>query len=98
GGTSPTSVYVYGARGEIVERKNSGSTILYFQDALGNTSHISDSGGHLLESYTYSRTGTPTFYNSSGGQVNASAYGIRHLFTGQQWYNELGLYDLRNRF
>ncbi len=23
---------------------------------------------------------------------------MRHLFTGQQWYSELGLYDLRNRF
>jgi RHS repeat-associated protein len=23
---------------------------------------------------------------------------VRHLFTGQQWYQELGLYDLRNRF
>jgi RHS repeat-associated protein len=27
-----------------------------------------------------------------------SAFGVRHLFTGQQWYSELGLYDLRNRF
>jgi RHS repeat-associated protein len=23
---------------------------------------------------------------------------VRHLFTGQQWYSELGLYDLRNRY
>ena len=28
----------------------------------------------------------------------ASAFGVRHLFTGQQWYQEVGLYDLRNRF
>jgi RHS repeat-associated protein len=30
--------------------------------------------------------------------ISASNYGVRHLFTGQQWYSELGLYDLRNRF
>ena len=23
---------------------------------------------------------------------------MRHLFTGQQWYQDIGLYDLRNRF
>jgi RHS repeat-associated protein len=23
---------------------------------------------------------------------------VRHLFTGQQWYSQIGLYDLRNRF
>src|SRR5206468_741652 len=25
-------------------------------------------------------------------------FSVRHLFAGQQWYNEIGLYDLRNRF
>ena len=29
---------------------------------------------------------------------STSNYSVRHLFTGQQWYGELGLYDLRNRF
>src|SRR5439155_22943393 len=27
----------------------------------------------------------------------ASTHGVRHLFTGQQWYSEIGLYDLRFR-
>ena len=31
-------------------------------------------------------------------QLSTSNYSVRHLFTGQQWYSELGLYDLRNRF
>jgi RHS repeat-associated protein len=30
--------------------------------------------------------------------IGGSNAGVRHLFTGQQWYSELGLYDLRNRF
>ncbi len=99
GGSVPANVYVYGARGEIVERMSGGSTILYFQDGLGSTSHISDSSGHLLESYTYSRTGTPTFYNASGTPLNPnkSAHGVRHLFQGQLWTQETGLNDYRNR-
>ncbi len=40
----------------------------------------------------------PMFYDANNNQLSASAFGVRHLFTGQQWYPELGLYDLRNRF
>ena len=29
---------------------------------------------------------------------NQSGFNVRHLFTGQQWYQDIGLYDLRNRF
>jgi len=42
--------------------------------------------------------GAPMFYDANNNQLSASAFGVRHLFTGQQWYQELGLYDLRNRF
>lgn len=80
-----------------MERISTGTTTLYFQDALGNTSHVSDASGHLLESYTYSRTGLPTFYNASGSQIGSSACGIRHLFHGQLWTQETGLNDYRNR-
>ncbi len=43
-----------------------------------------------------------TFYTrvdiANNNQLSTSAFKVRHLFTGQQWYPELGLYDLRNRF
>lgn len=64
----------------------------------GSTSHLADNGGHLLEWYRYDLHGTPIFYNSLNTQLTASNYSVRHLFTGQQWYGEIGLYDLRNRF
>ncbi len=70
----------------------------YYHDASGSTSHLADSAGHLLEWYRFDLQGKPVFYNSSNVQITDSNYGIRHLFTGQQWYSELGLYDLRNRF
>jgi RHS repeat-associated protein len=85
--------YVYGA-GDLIAEKISGH--YYYHDGSGSTSHLADVNGNLLEWYRYDLQGTP-FVN---GDVNthASAYGVRHLFTGQQWYSELGLYDLRNRF
>ena len=89
GSSSPSIAYLGGI-------KNLTANLYYYQDASGSTSHLADSTGHLLEWYRYDLQGTP-FVN--GDQNNhVSAYGIRHLFTGQQWYSELGLYDLRNRF
>jgi RHS repeat-associated protein len=70
----------------------------HYQDASGSTSHVASNTGALLEWYRYDLQGTPVFYNASNTQISASGYGIRHLFTGQQWYSEIGLYDLRNRF
>jgi RHS repeat-associated protein len=51
----------------------------------------------LLEWYRYDLQGTPTFYNSLNVQIPASSYSVRHLFTGQQWHKEAGIYDLRFR-
>src|SRR5438552_119592 len=64
----------------------------------GSSSHLADSTGHLLEWYRYDLQGTPFFYTPWNTQLSTSNYAVRHLFTGQQWYSELGLYDLRNRF
>lgn len=86
--------YDIGAGGLIEDDMNG----YYYHDASGSTSHLADNTGHLLEWYRYDLQGTPVFYNFANTQQSASAYGIRHLFTGQQWYSELGLYDLRNRF
>jgi RHS repeat-associated protein len=69
----------------------------YYQDSLGNTSHVTDSVGNLLERYTYSAFGTPTILSTNNTQLSTSAYGIRHLFQGQLWTQETGLNDYRNR-
>ena len=89
------AAYLHGAGGLV---KDLTTNNYYYQDASGSTSHLADSAGNLLEWYRYDLQGTPVFYNFANTQQSASAYSIRHLFTGQQWYAELGLYDLRNRF
>jgi RHS repeat-associated protein len=94
-GSTATAARVYGAGGGLVTDLNQNC---YYQDGSGSTSHLADSSGHLLEWYRYDLQGAPIFYNFANTQQPASSYGVRHLFTGQQWYSELGLYDLRNRF
>jgi RHS repeat-associated protein len=89
--------YLYGPTGLV---KNLTSGNYYYQDGSGSTSHLASSSGTLLEWYRYDLQGTPIFYDASNNQrnPNQSAFSVRHLFTGQQWYSEIGLYDLRNRF
>jgi RHS repeat-associated protein len=87
--------YLYGVTGLV---KNLKTNNYYYQDGSGSTSHLANSTGTLLEWYRYDLQGTPIFYDASNNQRTASNYSVRHLFTGQQWYQEIGLYDLRNRF
>jgi RHS repeat-associated protein len=94
-GNNVTAQYLYGPGGLI---KDLTTNNRYFQDASGSTSHLADSIGRLLEWYRYDLQGTPVFYDANNNQVSATAYGVRHLFTGQQWHSDIGLYDLRNRF
>jgi RHS repeat-associated protein len=99
GSASATAAYVYGGS-DLIAGTYNGQVYYYYHDASGSTSHLADSTGHLVEWYRYDLQGTPSFYDQDNNQrnPNQTAYGVRHLFTGQQWYQELGLYDLRNRF
>jgi len=87
--------YLYGTSGIV---KNVATNYYYYQDGSGSTSHIANSAGALKEYYRYDLHGQPMFFNASGTQLSDTVIGVRHLFTGQQWYNEVGLYDLRNRY
>jgi RHS repeat-associated protein len=92
--STPIAVYLY-AGDQIIENVTMG--YFYYQDSLGNTSHVTDAAGNLLERYTYSAFGTPAFFDAVGTQLAGSAYGIRHLFNGQLWTQQTGLIDYRNR-
>ena len=94
-GNSVMARYLYGPDGVL---KNLTSGNYYYRDGSGSTSYVADGNGNLLEFYLYDLQGTPKFYDGYGNALWDSTLGVRHLFTGQQWYKELGLYDLRNRF
>jgi RHS repeat-associated protein len=97
GGGQVVGVYMYGAGG-LVAAINNGNLNYYYQDGSGSTSHIADNSGHLQEWYRYDLQGAPIIYDANNNQLSTTNRSVRHLFTGQQWYSETGLYDLRNRF
>jgi RHS repeat-associated protein len=93
--------YVHGAgTDEMVARFNGGPTIWYHQDAQGSTTHLTDDWGNVVERYKYdpASAGAPSIYDASGGQISASAFDNRFLYTGRDWIKEVGLYDYRMRF
>lgn len=93
--------YIHGAGSdEMVARFNGGPTIWYHQDAQGSTTHLTDDSGNVVERYKYdpALAGAPSIYNASGGQIAASAFNNRFLYTGRDWIKEVGLYDYRSRF
>lgn len=94
GAGTVVAAYLHGASGMV---KNLVNNRYYYQDGSGSTSHLADSTGHLLWWFRYDLQGAPIVYNSADNQISDSGFDL-HLFTGQQWYSQLGLYDLRNRF
>jgi RHS repeat-associated protein len=90
-----TQKYLQGYHGLV---KTLQDNIYYYQDELGSTSHIANSGGALLEYYKYGLYGKPTYWSTANSQLPSSNYNVRDLFTGQRWVVEIGLYDDRNRF
>ncbi len=92
GSNAPNNAYLLGSN-ELV--KNLTTNQYYYQDALGSTSHLADNAGALLEWYRYDLHGTP-FVNGDPSN-HTSSFSVRHLFNGEQWYGEIGMYDLRFR-
>lgn len=95
--------YVHGATtDEFVARFDPGpapNRIWYYQDAQGNTTHLADDSGYVIEKYKYdpALAGAPSIYNSSGQQLPSSNVANRFLYTGREYYQEGGFYDYRNR-
>ena len=83
--------YLHGAESdELISMTRSGQTYYYYQDGRGNTSQLTNqSSGQQIESYTYDLNGTPS---------TTSTVGNRFLFSGREYYQEVGLYNYRNRF
>lgn len=92
---------VYGAGSdEILWRYSDRSDDLrYHLDRMGNVAFLLDINGAVVEKYTYDAFGLPTVTDANGENPRPySWYGNRFMFTGREYFPELGLYDYRNRF
>jgi RHS repeat-associated protein len=71
----------------------------YHLDRMGNVAFLLDGDGDGIERYTYDAFGSPTVTDWNGENARPySWYGNRFMFTGREYFPELGLYDDRNRF
>jgi RHS repeat-associated protein len=71
----------------------------YHLDRMGNVTFVLDGDGNGIERYTYDAFGQPTVTEWNGNNPRSySWYGNRFMFTGREYFPELGLYDYRNRF
>ncbi|OGX04195.1 MAG: hypothetical protein A3G87_01380 [Omnitrophica bacterium RIFCSPLOWO2_12_FULL_50_11] len=64
-------------------------TSYYHQDGLGSITHLTNSSGSSIESYTY---------DAYGIRSTTSSIGNPFLFTGREYDHETGLYYLRRRY
>jgi RHS repeat-associated protein len=102
--SDPTHLVAWNAYGpgpdEILWRYQAGAGHLrYHSDMHGNVTALLDYGGTVIEKYTYDAFGRPTVTNGDGtGTRGTSNYGNRFMFTGREYFPELGLYDYRHRF
>lgn len=71
----------------------------YHSDRHGNIVALLDYSGNGIEKYSYDAFGHPTVTDWSGQTVrDTSWYWNRFMFKGREYFAELGLYDMRNRF
>ena len=77
------------------------SELWYQYDVVGNTTHVSDGNGNILEQYLYDAYGTPYMYNKEGTYLGqTSTQDNRYLFHGSsayEWLPAAGLYYCRAR-
>ncbi len=65
----------------------------YHTDDMHNTMAVTDETGAVVERYEYEDYGEPSFFDSTGGPITASAIGNPYLFTGRRYDTESGWYN-----
>ena len=74
-------------------------TYYYQQDHEGSVTHLLNTSGNVIESYSYDAFGAPTIYDTSNppNVRNASLVSNRFMFTGREYANLFGFYEYRAR-
>ncbi len=74
-------------------------TYYYQQDHEGSVTHLLNTSGNVIESYSYDVFGAPTIYDTSNppNVRSASLVSNRFMFTGREYANLFGFYEYRAR-
>lgn len=83
---------------ELLVKIDSSGSVYYVQDGLGNTTHLTDATGNVVEKYRYDVFGNPTVLKPDNTVLTGSSFDNRFLFTGREYLADLKIYDYRNRF
>ncbi|PZR73710.1 MAG: hypothetical protein DLM73_10150 [Chthoniobacterales bacterium] len=93
------NIYGLGTDDILLRYDNHFGYLRYHLDRNGNVAFLLDIDGDGIEKYTYDAFGEPTVTDWNGANPRPySWYGNRFMFTGREYFPELGLYDYRNRF
>jgi RHS repeat-associated protein len=89
---------VYGLGDDEILYRAAGSTQLFYKnDPMGNVMFLLNGSGAGVEKYNYDAFGAPTITDWSGNSRTASAFGNRFMFSGRDYLQAFGVYDMRNR-
>ncbi len=83
---------------EVLAKFTSTNTVFFHGDVQSSTLALSDVNASVLERYRYDAFGLPFIFDSNFSSLTSSAFGIRHLFQGRDWLDEVKLNEHRNRY
>jgi RHS repeat-associated protein len=83
---------------ELLATVTPGGTRYLHEDGLGNVVALTGLTGAVLERVRYDAYGQPEHLTAAGSVSGVSPTGNRFLFTGREWFPELGLQDNRHRY
>ncbi|MBP7746933.1 MAG: RHS repeat protein [Phycisphaerae bacterium] len=97
GAGTTLATYVYSAGGRVPLQMMRGSQqYFYHEDDLGSAVKITDYSGAVVEGYSYSDFGEPSFFDQYGNPIGQSYIGNPWLFRGHRYDSETGFYLISN--
>lgn len=88
---------IHPATGLPLAYHSAGATHFTLFDGRHNLVALADDQGALVETYRYRPFGIPSIFDTGGGAVPASMFGVEPVFGGQRYITSTGLYLSKRR-